>query len=119
MFNKIKRKIWQLGKAFFTDFFRFHYSQFGEDIILSELLKKELSSGFYIDVGCYHPKKYSTIIRLICSSIHRKGGRFLLPLLYLWHKEKARGYLLENRLYLNDLIHPDRVYASCGVNQYP
>jgi Galactosyltransferase. len=57
-------------------------------------------------------------IRLLRSNIHRKSARFLLPVLHLWHKENDRGNLLENRLRLNDLINSDRVYASCGVDQY-
>jgi len=51
-------------KAFLTDFLKFHYSQFGEDIILREILKKETSSGFYVDVGCFHPKKFSNTYML-------------------------------------------------------
>ncbi len=58
------------------------------------------------------------VIRLIRSNIHRKSARFLLPVLHLWHQENDRTQLLENRLRLNDLINSDRVYASCGVNQY-
>ena len=38
-----------------TDFF----SQFGEDRVLMEILKKKMNKGFYVDVGCYHPKKHS------------------------------------------------------------
>lgn len=55
-------------KAFFTNFIKLHFSQFGEDIVLKELLKKEYRKGFYVDVGCYHPKKYSNTYML-----HRKG----------------------------------------------
>jgi len=51
-------------KAFLTNFLKFHYSQFGEDIILREILKKEVSNGFYVDVGCYHPKKFSNTYML-------------------------------------------------------
>lgn len=51
-------------KAFLTDFIKFHYSQFGEDIILREILKREISKGFYVDVGCYHPKKFSNTYHL-------------------------------------------------------
>jgi len=53
-----------LRKSFFTDFLKIHYSQFGEDIILKELLKKEIRDGFFVDVGCYHPKKYSNTYML-------------------------------------------------------
>jgi glycosyltransferase involved in cell wall biosynthesis len=58
------------------------------------------------------------VIRLIHSKIHRKSARFLLPVFHLWHKENDRSRLPENRRRLNDLINSDRVYASCGVNQY-
>jgi len=33
------------------------YSQYGEDILLSQFIKKD--HGFYIDVGCNHPKRFS------------------------------------------------------------
>ncbi len=52
-----------LRKGFLTNFLKISYSQFGEDIVLSELLKKR-STGFFIDVGCYHPKKYSNTYML-------------------------------------------------------
>ena len=52
-------KLRSLRKAFLTNFLRIHYSQFGEDIILNELLDKSVRDGFYVDVGCYHPKKFS------------------------------------------------------------
>ena len=58
------KKLKLFRKAFFTDFIRFYYSQFGEDIILNEILKKGISNGFYVDVGCYHPKKFSNTYML-------------------------------------------------------
>lgn len=58
------KKIKLFRKAFFTDFIKLDYSQFGEDIILKELLKKECRNGFFVDVGCYHPKKYSNTYML-------------------------------------------------------
>lgn len=58
------------------------------------------------------------VIRMLRSHIHRKSGRFLLPVMHLWHKENDRSHLLENRNRLNDLMKSDRVYASCGVSQY-
>jgi FkbM family methyltransferase len=60
MFKKLKL----FRKAFLTDFIKFHYSQFGEDIILREILKKKIPNGFYMDVGCYHPKKFSNTYML-------------------------------------------------------
>ena len=38
------------------------YSQYGEDLILRPLLKGD--SGFYVDVGCYHPVLYSNTYKL-------------------------------------------------------
>ena len=69
MFNRIWKKTKLIRKAFLTDYLKFHYSQFGEDIVLKELLKKK-SDGFFVDVGCYHPKKYSNTYML-----YRKGWR--------------------------------------------
>lgn len=64
------RRIKLLRKTFFTHFLGIHYAQFGEDIILNELLKKEKTDGFYVDVGCYHPKKFSNTYAL-----YKKGWR--------------------------------------------
>jgi FkbM family methyltransferase len=36
-----------------------YFSQFGEDIILEKLLKPQQAKGFYIDIGAFHPHKYS------------------------------------------------------------
>ena len=44
------------------------YSQFGEDKILFELIPKNFKSGFYVDVGCFHHKKYSNTYLL-----HKRG----------------------------------------------
>ena len=59
MFGKITKFFWSLRKAYFTKYRQTHYAQFGEDIILNELLRPEVRDGFYVDVGCYHPKKHS------------------------------------------------------------
>jgi len=64
------RRIKLFRKVFLTNFLRVHYAQFGEDIILDELLKKDKVDGFYVDVGCYHPKKYSNTYAL-----YKKGWR--------------------------------------------
>ena len=64
MFSKITKFFWSLRKAYFSNYRQTHYSQFGEDIILGELLRPEVRDGFYVDVGCYHPKKHSNTFRL-------------------------------------------------------
>ena len=43
--------------ALWGGFAETYYSQFGEDIVLSKLLKQK--NGFYVDVGAHHPKRYS------------------------------------------------------------
>lgn len=65
-FKKIlseKKNIWKtlylFRKVYLTKYFRSYFSQFGEDVILRDWLKKELKNGFYVDVGCYHPRKFS------------------------------------------------------------
>ena len=44
-------------KSLLSGHAQMHYSQFGEDILLSKLLPEK--SGFYVDVGAHHPKRYS------------------------------------------------------------
>ena len=46
------------------------YSQFGEDKILFEIIPKTMLKGFYVDVGCFHPKKYSNTYML-----YKRGWR--------------------------------------------
>ena len=70
IFKKISKALWLTRKAFLSNFIKVHYSQFGEDIILKELLKKEKlkkHNGFFVDVGCYHPKKHSNTYMLYTS----------------------------------------------------
>lgn len=52
------KKLHQLRKVFLTKSWRRYYSQFGEDTILRELLART-RNGFFVDVGCFHPKKFS------------------------------------------------------------
>jgi hypothetical protein len=41
------KKIKLIRKAFITNFIGVHYSQFGEDIVLRELLKKEYKKRLF------------------------------------------------------------------------
>jgi FkbM family methyltransferase len=56
-------KIKLIRKTFITKYQRSYYSQFGEDAVLRELIGKN-KNGCYIDVGCYHPKKFSNTYML-------------------------------------------------------
>ena len=53
-----------LRQAFFKSIDKNFYSQFGEDKILNELISKDFINGFYVDVGCFHPKKHSNTYML-------------------------------------------------------
>jgi len=55
IFNFIKL----FRKTFYKKINNNFYSQFGEDRILNEIFDKNYKSGFYVDVGCFHHKKYS------------------------------------------------------------
>ena len=53
-----------IRQIFFKSINKNFYSQFGEDKVLNELIKKNHKNGFYVDVGCYHPKKHSNTYNL-------------------------------------------------------
>jgi FkbM family methyltransferase len=54
-------------KTFVTNHVRVHYAQFGEDIALREIFGRR-RHGMYVDVGCYHPRKYSNT-----HALHGRG----------------------------------------------
>ena len=67
--NFLSRYLYLLRKIYLTRDHRKSYSQFGEDVALLSLLGKDKLrgyrgmfdgySGFFVDVGCYHPIKHS------------------------------------------------------------
>lgn len=59
----------QYRKAYLTKFARIFYSQFGEDVVLRSLIGKQ-KRGVYVDVGCFHPKRFSNTYFL-----YRRGWR--------------------------------------------
>ena len=57
MFNKIKKKIHIIHNIYFKHKYfikKKSYSMDGEDLFIAKYFKNK-QSGFYIDVGCYHP----------------------------------------------------------------
>ncbi|MGE5426221.1 MAG: FkbM family methyltransferase [Bacillota bacterium] len=46
--------------SLFRRYYRKSYSQFGEDMVLSSLIwQRNIKKGFYVDIGCFAPKKLS------------------------------------------------------------
>ena len=99
MFSKITKFFWSLRKAYFSNYRQTHYAQFGEDIILDELLKPEIRDGFYVDVGCYHPKTHSNTFRL-----HQRG----------WSGINIE--LEEDKIRLFNLCRPNDHHIVCPVS---
>ena len=61
-------RLYVFRKTFLTRHWRRHYSQFGEDVVLVDWLGKQCNNGFYVDVGCFHPSKFSNTYLL-----HKRG----------------------------------------------
>ena len=57
--KEVLDRLYIFRKTFLTRHTRKHYSQFGEDVVLNDWLDRNIKSGFYVDVGCYHPSKFS------------------------------------------------------------
>ena len=68
MFKKLLKKFLIFRQAYFKKINKNFYSQFGEDKILYEIISK-INKRFYVDVGCFHPKKYSNTYML-----YKRGG---------------------------------------------
>ena len=56
MIKSLFNKILLFRQTFFKKINKNSYSQFGEDKILNELIPKNFTNGFYVDVGCFHHK---------------------------------------------------------------
>lgn len=67
--NPIFRTLFLLRKLYLTKTRFTHYSQFAEDVSVERMFPKGFK-GFFVDVGCFHPKKYNNTWRL-----YRKGWR--------------------------------------------
>lgn len=73
--NWLFRKIFVLRSLYFSKTSFKHYSQFAEDISIDRILFERLllrqdHKGFFVDVGCFHPKKYNNT-----WALYKKGWR--------------------------------------------
>lgn len=67
--NRVFRTLFLVKKVYLEKSKRAHYSQFGEDIAIARVLNTD-RAGFFVDVGCYHPRRYSNTWML-----YQKGWR--------------------------------------------
>ncbi len=68
--SSLLEKLYLLRKTWLTRHTRRHHSQFGEDVVINDWLDKQIRDGFYVDVGCYHPTKFSNT-----AFLHKRGWR--------------------------------------------
>ena len=61
--NSLFQYIFLLRKLFLTRTRFHHFSQFAEDISIGRLFPKGFK-GVYVDVGCFHPRKYNNTWKL-------------------------------------------------------
>jgi len=62
MNNWLLRKLFLVRKIWLSKTWFHHYSQYGEDVPTWVYLAP-IKNGFFVDVGCFHPKKYSNTYR--------------------------------------------------------
>lgn len=62
--------LWLVRKTWITRVARLYYSQFGEDAVLRDIIDPAYNNGVYVDVGAYHPIKFSNTYAL-----HKRGWR--------------------------------------------
>lgn len=67
--NWFLRKLFLLRKVYLSRTSFRHYSQYGEDVPTYVHLAP-IKEGFFVDVGCFHPKKYNNTYRW-----YRQGWR--------------------------------------------
>lgn len=58
------------------------------------------------------------VIRLQRLKVRRKLGRFVTPVLHLWHRENDRSQEASNLHFLQSILHDNRVVAELGIDQY-
>ena len=58
VFDKVYKILVYLYDRFFNSFKNNSYSQEGEDLVLQRIFS-EKKTGFYIDIGAHHPKRFS------------------------------------------------------------
>jgi FkbM family methyltransferase len=71
LLKPLLRSLQPIREKWFRNYAKKSYSQEGEDMLLERFLEHR-HSGFYVDVGAHHPKRFSNTYRL-----YRRGWRGL------------------------------------------
>lgn len=100
---KFIEKIISLGKLtpLYDLFGKRSYSQSGEDVVVDAILNRK-KSGYYIDIGAYHPKVFSNT--------------------YMFYKRGWRGICVDANPTLGwmyKLVRPRDVFVNCGIADIP
>ena len=61
--SKLFRILFLFRKLYFTRSKSSHFSQYAEDVSIKRLFPKNYL-GYFVDVGCFHPKKYNNTWQL-------------------------------------------------------
>ena len=74
---------------------RVSFSQEGEDLVLLELLKNK-QTGFYVDIGAYHPQRFSNTYLFYLMGWHGINIDAMPGSMQLFNKLRPRDINLEN-----------------------
>ena len=98
--NLILNWIYKIQKIYKNKKPNFHYGEFAEDIFINRVFKN-LKSGFYIDIGAYHPFKGSLTFLLF-----QKGWRGL------------NIDLSEDSIELFKIARPNDLNVNCAITNF-
>jgi FkbM family methyltransferase len=97
------RRLFLVRKAWLIRARGAHYAQWGEDVVLEQFLVGAApEEGCYIDVGCFHPRKYNNTWRL-----YRRGWRGL------------NVDVDQVKLDIFDLVRPQDENVCCAIGDAP
>ncbi len=67
--SKVFRSLYLFRKLYLSNASKKHFSQFAEDVSIARIFRGK-KQGFYVDVGCFHPKKHNNTWKL-----YKRGWR--------------------------------------------
>jgi len=89
----LKNKFIEINNNYFDGYALKSYSQEGEDMILRRLFEKQLT-GFYVDVGAHHPKRFSNTYFFYKQGWHGINIDAMPGSMKLFEKIRPRDILL-------------------------